>query len=111
MAAGLPEPEFHFEGFFSIVLKRIHLPEKAIAVSLNVSPKRLERMMYLLGQLQTENVLNIKEAAIKYGILERIVRKDLSLLEKQGWILSRGTTSDRVYQLSENATQQLNVQK
>ena len=100
-AAGLPEPEFNFDDFFTIVLKRIHVPEKTISASLNVSLKRRERMMYLLKQLQTENGLNIKEAAEKLGIIEKSIRQDLILLDKKGWIISAGTTSNRTYQLSD----------
>ena len=100
-AAGLPKPEFNFDDFFTIVLKRIHVPEKTISASLNVSSKRRERMMYLLKQLQTENGLNIKEAAEKLGIIEKSIRQDLILLDKKGWIISAGTTSNRTYQLSD----------
>ena len=109
--AGLPEPVFSYDGFFTITFNRVHKPEKEIALSLGVSPKRLERMMYLLRQLKTDSGLDIKEAAIKHGILERIVRKDLLLLEKNGWLVSSGTTSNRIYQLSENAKEQLGVMK
>lgn len=105
--AGLPEPGFQFDGFFAIELKRVYTPEKAISVSLNVSPKRFQRMMYVLRQLQTDNGLDIKEAAKKHGIIERIIRKDLLLLDQKGWINSSGTTSNRIYRLSEQAVKQL----
>ncbi len=60
-------------------------------------------MMYLLKQLQTENGLNIKEVAEKLGIIEKSIRQDLILLDKKGWIISAGTTSNRTYQLSNQA--------
>lgn len=105
--AELAEPVFSFDRFFTITFNRVHKPEKAIALSLGVSPKRLERMMYLLRQLQTGNGMAIKELAIKYGVIEKSIRQDLLLLDKKGWIISGGTTSNRTYQLSEQAIEQL----
>ncbi len=106
-AAGLPEPQFHFTGFFTITLPRVHTPEKAISLSLNVSAKRVERMMYLLRELATEKGLDIVGAADKFYVGEKVVRKDLLLLQEKGWIKSTGTTSNRAYRLTEQANEQL----
>lgn len=106
-AAGLPEPDFHFDDFFTIQLKRVFTPEKAISVSLGVSKKRQERMIYLLKQLHTTNGLEIKEVAKKYKVVEKAIRKDLLLLHEKGWVISGGTTSNRTYKLTEQATEQL----
>ena len=107
--AGLPEPEFSFDGFFTIVLKRVHVMEKAIALSLNVSSNRLERMMYLLKELQTGDQLNISNVAIKFNIAKNAVRKDLLLLVEKGWVIASGSTSNRLYKLSQQANEQLSV--
>ena len=105
--AELPEPVFSFDGFFTITFNRVHKPEKEIALSLGVSPKRLERMMYLLRQLQAVINLDIPNTAERFNVHEKNVRKDLLLLEEKGWIISTGTTRNRAYQLSEQAIEQL----
>jgi ATP-dependent DNA helicase RecG len=107
--AGLPEPDFTFDSFFTVVLERMYTPEKTISVSLNVSAKRLERMLYLLRQLHVGNVLNMKEVAFELKATEKNIRRDMLLLEEKGWIISGGTTSNRTYQLSEQAIEQLNA--
>lgn len=107
LQAGLPEPEFGFDGFFTIILKKVYTPEKAIAVSLNVTAKRLERMMYVLRQLQAGNNLDISMVADNFKIGQQAIRKDLLLLEKNGWVLSTGSTTNRMYQLAEQAVEKL----
>jgi ATP-dependent DNA helicase RecG len=107
--AGLPEPDFSFDGFFTIVLKRLLVTEKAIALSLNVSTNRLERMMYLLKELQTGDQLNISNVAIRFNIAENAVRKDLLLLVAKGWVIASGSTSNRQYKLSQQANEQFSV--
>ena len=105
-AAGLPEPEFQFGDFFTIVLKRINVPEKAIALSLGVSRKRLEKMMYLIENLQPGKMLDIEKAAEKFNVISKSIKRDLLLLEKKGWVIGSGTTSNRTYKLSEQAIEQ-----
>lgn len=106
-AAGLPEPNFHFDNFFTVVLKRMYTAEKAILLSLNISTKRLEKMLYLLEHLQPGHSLDVNEAAEKFGVIEKSIRRDLLLLQKKGWIVGVGTTSNRSYHLSEQAIDQL----
>ncbi len=106
-AAGLPEPDFQFADFFTVVLNRVHIPEKAIALSIGAGSKRLERIMYLLEQLRTGVNPNIKAISIKLNTTDKSIRRDLLLLEKKGWIISSGTTSNRTYKLSETAVEQL----
>jgi DeoR/GlpR family transcriptional regulator of sugar metabolism len=69
----------------------------------------LERMLYLLRQLHVGNVLNMKEVAFELKATEKNIRRDMLLLEEKGWIISGGTTSNRTYQLSEQAIEQLNA--
>jgi len=107
-AAGLPEPHFHFGSFFTIVLKRLYAPEKAFAVSLAVSPARLERMMYLVRELQNGGPLDIKKAALKFKVGELSIRKDLQYLDSKGWVVASGKTSNRAYRISEQGLKQLN---
>ena len=108
-AVGLPEPAFQFDGFFTVELKRLYAPEKALSVSLNVSKGRLKRMMFLLNELQAGNELNIKRAAKKYKVVEQAIRKDLLLLEKKGWVIVSGSTSNRTYRMSEQAKEQMST--
>lgn len=105
--AALPAPEFNYDYFFTITLKRIYTVEKAIILSLNISRKRLERIMYLLRQLQSEKRLNIKNASAEFGTTEKNIRRDMLLLEKKGWLISGGTTSNRDYRLSNLAIEHL----
>lgn len=107
--AGLPEPDFTFDDFFTIVLKRIYVPEKAIALSLGVSPKRLKKMMYLIENLQPGKMLDIEKAAEKFNVISKSIKRDLLLLEKKGWVIGSGTTSNRTYKLSEQAIEQLGL--
>ncbi len=109
--AELPEPEFSFNGFFTITINRVHTVEKTIALSLNVSRKRLERLMYLIKQLQSENGLDMVSAVTELKTLEKNIRRDLLLLEKKGWVVSTGTTRNRTYQLAEQAKELLNLSK
>ena len=107
--AELPEPVFSFDGFFTIAFNRVHKPEKAIAVSLNVGTKRLERIMYLLRQLQVSKDLDISKTADRFNVHAKNIRNDLLLLDEKGWIISTGTTRNRTYQLSERAIVQLDT--
>jgi DeoR/GlpR family transcriptional regulator of sugar metabolism len=85
----------------------VHTPEKEIALSLGVSRKRLAKMMYLIENLHSGNTLDIERAAEKFGVIPKSIKRDLLLLEKKGWVISSGTTSNRIYQLSQQATEQL----
>ncbi len=105
--AELPEPVFSFDGFFTITFNRVHKPEKEIALSLGVSPKRLERMMYLLRQLQTGNGLDVAIAVDHFRVPVQNIRKDLLLLDEKGWVNSTGTTHNRAYQLTKQAIELL----
>ena len=109
VAAGLPEPVFSFDGFFTIVLNRVHVPEKIIALSLNVSTNRVERMIYLLNELRAGNHLDISKVANTFNIAENAIRKDLLILIEKGWVIASGTTRNRQYKLSKQANEQLSV--
>lgn len=103
--AELPAPEFQFDDFFVITLKRLST-SKTVA-SFDVSPEREKRLFYLLQQLKTANAVEVKNSAKKFKVTEKSIRNDLLLLEKKGWIKAGGTTSNRSYQLTPLAEQQI----
>lgn len=98
METGLPEAEFKFDSFFTVVLKRLIV--STISARLKVNPKRLEKILYLLQQLQPDNQLDIAKAAEKYNVTGRSIRKELLFLEQRKFLKTKGTTKDRAYELT-----------
>ena len=99
LQAGLPEPDFKFDSFFTVVLKRQIVAQ--ISARLKMAPKRLEKMLYLLQQLQPGNQLDIAKAAAKYNVTGKSIRKDLLFLEQLKLLYAKGTTTDRTYELTD----------
>ena len=64
-------------------------------------------MLYLIENLQPGKVLDIEKAAEKFAVIPKSIKRDLLFLEKKGWIIGTGTTSNRAYKLSEQAIGQL----
>jgi ATP-dependent DNA helicase RecG len=103
--AELPPPEFYFDDFFVITLKRVVVSKTA--ASFDVSAEREKRLLYLLQQLKNANAIEVKKSAKKFKVTEKSIRNDLLLLEKKGWIKVAGTTSNRSYQLTPMAEKQV----
>ena len=99
MEAGLPEAAFKFDSFFTVVLQRLIV--STISARLKVNPKRLEKLLYLLQQLQPDNKLDIAKAAEKYNVTGRSIRKELLFLEELKLLKTKGTTKDRSYELTD----------
>jgi ATP-dependent DNA helicase RecG len=99
LEAGLPEPEFKFDSFFTVVLKRQIVAQ--ISARLKMAPKRLEKMLYLLQQLQPGNRLDIAKAAAKYNVTGRSIRKELLFLEQLKLLHAKGSTTNRTYELTD----------
>lgn len=105
--AGLPEPEFGFSGFFTVVLKKAYTAK--VGVDLEVTAARKERIFYLLRQLKDRGELNVKEISEQLHVPVKNIRRDLLLLVEKGWIVSGGTTSNRFYQLTDFGREQLEI--
>jgi ATP-dependent DNA helicase RecG len=108
LEAGLPEPDFKFDSFFTVVLARpSEPPTPHLFGELTVPHEQLERMKFLLQQLVIANKLEVAAAAKKLGTTERTVRRDLMALNKMGWIGIEGSTRNRTYRLTEQALKKL----
>lgn len=104
LAEHLPEPEFTFNNFFVITLKRTGVPaNKPGLLELNVTGARGERIEYILETLKAGRKPDVAVIAKKFSVNESTIRKDLLWLEKNGWLIGKGSTRDRFYELSEMA--------
>lgn len=104
--AGLPEPDFTFDGFFTIFLHRAEEKINFIP-ELNVSISQRQRMLYILKQLQTKKRIDLNVVAEKFNTNIRTIQRDLKILNEKGWILFLGTTRSRNYYLSKAAIEKL----
>ena len=104
--AGLSEPIFHFDEFFTTVLYRAE--EKINFTSeLNVSISQKQRMFFVLKRLYGKKMIDLNAVAEKFGTNVRTIRRDLKILNDKGWILFLGTTRNRNYYLSKAAIEKL----
>ena len=115
--ASLPRPEFRFNNFFTIVLKRpITPPTKALRnVTVNVTNdvtnnvtetlglegKRLARIVQLLQSIDEKYFLSIEKFARQIGAVSRTVKRDIDLLKKEDIIVFRVAPKKGSYQLTE----------
>ena len=104
-AAGLPEPDFYFDGFFTIIMRRYNFKE-ALRTELKLNDKRSERMAFILRQLPL-GMLNVEKAAVEMATTSRTIRNDLDLLTQNGWIKTTGATKDRDYELTDIGKEKL----
>ena len=102
--AGLPEPEFEFDKFFVITLKRraASFMKKPLA-DLNISGTRSERIQHILDTIKAGKKSDVATIAKSFSVNVSTIRKDFLLLEEKGWLKGSGTTSNRVYELTEMA--------
>ena len=98
--AGLPEPEFNFDNFFVVRLRRYNF-SSALKQELSLNDKRAERMAYILRQLTSPNTtLNVEQIATGLNTTSRTIRNDLDILIQAGWLQGSGTTKGRDYELT-----------
>jgi ATP-dependent DNA helicase RecG len=103
LKAGLPEPVFSYDGFFTIAFNRPEKKMKSFIEELNVSQSQEERMFYLLRQLQKNQKIDIAVAAQKFKTNDRTIQRDLNILNTKGWIIFKGIGRGRSYHLSDEA--------
>jgi len=104
----LPEPEFAFDNFFVITLKRTGAPEKRSGLlELNVTGARGERIQHILEILKAGGKPDVGVLAKKFSVNVSTIRKDFLLLEEKGWLRGSGITSNRSYELTEAARAQM----
>jgi hypothetical protein len=106
--AGLLEPGFEFSGFFTIILPRIKALEKKPTDELEVSAKRIQRMLTMGRNLRDGVALDVALLAKHFKTTDRTIRRDLEILEQFGWIKSAGVTRDTQYSLTAEGLRKLN---
>lgn len=104
-AARLPEPDFQFDGFFTISLRRYNFKE-AVKTSLKLNDKRSYRIVFILRQIAA-GTFNVENAAVEMAATSRTVRNDLDILVQNEWVKSIGATKDRRYELTGAGKEQL----
>jgi ATP-dependent DNA helicase RecG len=104
-AAGLPEPDFQFDGFFTITMLRYNFKQE-LKNELKLNDKRSERMVFILRQLVVGS-LNVEKAAAELLTTSRTIRNDLDLLVQNGWMNSSGVTKNRDYELTDKGKEKL----
>jgi ATP-dependent DNA helicase RecG len=104
-AAGLPAPDFHFDGFFTIMTQRYNFKE-LLKNELQLNDKRNERMAFILRQLAA-GTFNVDQAAIELQTTSRTIRNDLDVLAHKAWIKSTGATKGRDYELTDIGKEKL----
>lgn len=95
----------YFRDHFTVILRSILFNAKAEI--LPVSPERLDRIYFLLRQLQGKNVIDLVATSDRLNASSRAIRRDLEIMQQQGWITSVGTTSNKTYYLTEKGLERL----
>ena len=103
--AGLPEPDFQFDGFFTISMQRYNFKE-TVKASLKLNDKRSNRIVFILRQIAA-GTFNVENAAVEMAATSRTIRNDLEILVKEEWIKSSGATKDRRHELTGAGKEQL----
>ena len=106
--AGLLEPRFHFSGFFSIILPRIKIVEKKAKDEMEVSGKRMQRMLIIVKNLRDGAPLDVASLSGQLNTTDRTIRRDLEALERLGWIKSTGVTRNTQYSLTVEGLNRIN---
>ena len=96
--AELPEPEFDFNDFFTIILRRYNIKAE-IRKELKLNEYKAARVALILQRLN-DNAFNVEEVALETVSTSRTIRNDMDFLAKKGWITSSGTTKGRQYEIS-----------
>jgi ATP-dependent DNA helicase RecG len=104
--ADLPEPLFHFNKFFTVILNRYNI-NKLIGQELAVNEKRGERIYFILRVLLEDKGINLEELAGRLDTTSRTLRSDLDLLTVKGWVIQSGATKGREYKLKPLAVEKL----
>lgn len=95
----LPAPTFQFDYFFTVIFKRNYTPGNVL-LELQVSADRMKRIAFIVKELHLRQKVDIGKIAAKFKTSTINIRKDIRTLEKKNWIVSIGTTSNKVYQLT-----------
>ena len=104
-AAGLPEPDFQFDGFFTISMRRYNFKE-AVKTSLKLNDTRSNRVVFILRQIAAGS-FNVENVAVEMAATSRTIRNDLDILVQNEWVKSIGATKDRRYELTGAGKEQL----
>jgi len=106
--AGLLEPTFEFSGFFTIILQRNKVVEKKATDGLQVSADRMQRMLIIAQSLRDSVTFDIVLLSGRFNTSGRTIRRDLEILEQNGWVKSTGTTRNKLYSLTAEGLKKLN---
>ena len=104
-AAGLPEPDFQFDGFFTISMRRYNFKE-TVKTSLKLNDTRSNRVVFILRQIAAGS-FNVENVAVEMAATSRTIRNDLDILVQNEWVKSIGATKDRRYELTGAGKEQL----
>ena len=96
--AGLPPPEFEFDSFFSVILRRFDVRAE-IKHLLPFRGVQGDRVSYIVLSIQKEE-FSVKSVASALQVTSRTIRNDLDTLVKLGWLTASGSTKGRTYTLS-----------
>lgn len=97
--AGLPEPVFNFDHFFTVILRRYN-PVAELRKDLDISQAKALRIAFILEKLSMNEKIEPERIAEKFHTTARTVRNDIDSLEKAQWVLAKGATFDREYELT-----------
>ena len=65
----------------------------------------MKRIAFIVKELHLRQKVDIDKIAIRFKISTGNIRRDLRTLEVKNWIVSSGTTSNKVYQLTSTGKQ------
>lgn len=97
--AVLPEPDFRFDHFFTVILQRYN-PILELRKELNVSESKAQRIAFILEKLYKTKKLEPEKIAAELGATARTIRNDILTLEEALWVISKGATQAREYYLT-----------
>ena len=97
--AGLPDPFFHFDNFFKVVLRRYD-PLTELKTDLEIPLFKAKRILVLLEKMVNNEKIEPEKIAEELQTSSRTIRNDLDTLFYENWIMISGETKAREYELT-----------
>jgi ATP-dependent DNA helicase RecG len=98
-AAGLPQPHFQFDGFFTIMLRRYNNIAELRKV-LRISEAKAVRIAVILEKMIKNEKLLPEKMAEQLQTTARTIRNDIEILQQHNWVNAKGATNAKEYELT-----------
>lgn len=103
--AGLPEPDFHFDSFFKVGLRRYNGIIQ-MKKEMNVTESKAKRIAVILQIMLSSERPEPEKIAVQLETTSRTIRNDMEMLQRLGWLTTKGATNAKEYELTVKGREQ-----